>query len=897
MKIVKESIKILKIDWQRIVKNKAALFIIIGLMVIPSMYAWFNIGALWDPYGNASNLPIGIYSDDIGVTIGDEELNIGEGVVDSLRENNELSWQFPQSNEEMIEAVKTGEYYGSIYLPSDFSQKITGIIDGQYQKPTIEYRVNEKINAIAPKMTEAGVEGVEAGISEGFNKVVSDVAFTMLNEAGIELDSRIPLINRVANGLHTVNENQTEINEALNKITGSKDKLNQFQDAVNQLDTTALEAAGDDAVDVIDQVDAKLPELLELQPLITSLEQNSGLITDFESLTGTLNSDVTDLNDKLSTITANIDQSIVVLNEALTIVDKADEYGSDINQMLSDIKQTSTDIGPVIDNISIAADSSIKLINLIVSNIANEATSLSDLVSDNTLSDEELSQISSILTTMAQNITNGQTLIDNMIALLKPLNIINHGQFTTVINNLQAASDSLSTLASKVSNLSQNITSLSTDNIISQLDQISTIANSIVESTAGLSTSDVNSQIQAVLATIAANAASGSQLVTEIGTVDLSAVINATTDNLNIISDYINTIQTQLPEFQKFVTDLDQFMQDNSELMISAIANLDQFWINDLPTITTEVRNIDTYLDNNWSDLKSIIDTSKTTIDTELPKLITVVDKVDDFQQNQWPELSEFIANADEKVTAVTENEQLEKVVDLLVNDIEAGSDFVASPVEVETVRMYPSQNYGSSSSPFYTALCLWVGGLLLTSLVTTGFTPTKDFKPSIRGVYVGRFLTYLSIGIIQTLIVSLGNIFLIGINPVSPVYFVLFALLVDICFMAILYTLASLFGNIGKAVGIFGLVLSISGGGGNFPIQVSSQFFQTLSPFLPFTHAVNLLREAIGGIYPPSVYQAATVLILYTIGFLVVGYIVSRPMKAIFDRFEEKADESHIFH
>ena len=103
---------------------------------------------------------------------------------------------------------------------------------------------------------------------------------------------------------------------------------------------------------------------------------------------------------------------------------------------------------------------------------------------------------------------------------------------------------------------------------------------------------------------------------------------------------------------------------------------------------------------------------------------------------------------------------------------------------------------------------------------------------------------TFIVMGIGQALIVTLGNYFALGVDVRNPAYSVWFAVLIAITFMIMVYVLVALFGNVGKGIAIIILVLSISGGGGNYPIQVSGKFFQMINPFLPFTHAVNLLRN-----------------------------------------------------
>ncbi len=173
--MLKDSLRLFKSDCQQIIHNKFTLIIIIGLMLLPSFYAWFNIWALQDPYGNASNLPIAVLNEDKGTKVNGEAINVGDEIIASLHQNSELSWQFPKDRTEVDEKVNTGDYYGAIIIPTNFSSKLTGFTEGKYQKPKLEYIVNEKVNAIAPKMTEAGAEGIYSEVTSNFNTVIASL--------------------------------------------------------------------------------------------------------------------------------------------------------------------------------------------------------------------------------------------------------------------------------------------------------------------------------------------------------------------------------------------------------------------------------------------------------------------------------------------------------------------------------------------------------------------------------------------------------------------------------------------------------------------------------------------------------------------------------------------------
>ena len=113
-------------------------------MIIPSLYAWFNIKALWDPYGNTGELPIAVYSADKPAEFQGKEVAIGKQVIESLHKNKQLGWQFVDSKEQLEDGVRSGKYYAGIYLPKDFSEDLLSFTSGDIKKPKIEYTVNEK---------------------------------------------------------------------------------------------------------------------------------------------------------------------------------------------------------------------------------------------------------------------------------------------------------------------------------------------------------------------------------------------------------------------------------------------------------------------------------------------------------------------------------------------------------------------------------------------------------------------------------------------------------------------------------------------------------------------------------------------------------------------------------
>ncbi|MGG1575891.1 YhgE/Pip domain-containing protein [Fictibacillus sp. NRS-1165] len=164
-----------------------------GLIVLPSVYAWVNIKAMWDPYENTSGIKIAIVNEDTGAMLQDQPINLGRQVVKNLRHNDKLGWTFVD-NKTAREGVLNGKYYTSLYIPPDFSRKISSIASKDPEKPEIIYTVNEKINAVSPKITQSGVSTIINQVSDNFTKSVGNTIFKKFNEAGITLEKELPTI-------------------------------------------------------------------------------------------------------------------------------------------------------------------------------------------------------------------------------------------------------------------------------------------------------------------------------------------------------------------------------------------------------------------------------------------------------------------------------------------------------------------------------------------------------------------------------------------------------------------------------------------------------------------------------------------------------------------------------
>ncbi len=249
-----------------------------------------------------------------------------------------------------------------------------------------------------------------------------------------------------------------------------------------------------------------------------------------------------------------------------------------------------------------------------------------------------------------------------------------------------------------------------------------------------------------------------------------------------------------------------------------------------------------------------------------------------------------------DEVESVEESERLAKIVEIMKNDPETMGDFLSSPVNLEENQIYPIENYGSAMTPFYTILAIWVGGLVLVAVLKCRVVEDEKIQGGkAYEKYFGRYFIFMLFGVAQALIVSLGDLYLLKIQCLEPAKFVLAAVLASVVFVNIIYTLTISFGDVGKALAVVLLVIQVAGAGGTFPIEVTPHFFRMVNPMLPFTHAINAMRECVGGIYGNAYREDMAKVLLYLPISLFVGVVLRKQVIRLNDFFERKLEETGV--
>lgn len=280
---------------------------------------------------------------------------------------------------------------------------------------------------------------------------------------------------------------------------------------------------------------------------------------------------------------------------------------------------------------------------------------------------------------------------------------------------------------------------------------------------------------------------------------------------------------------------------------------------------------------------------------------------IDDFNKS-ISQMGESINNALVMVRNIEDNlnETTNKLVEfknsgvysLLQTAISFNTDelasFISAPVAITTEDLYPITNYGSAMSPFYSVLSIWVGALILVAIIHVKVHPFDGTKVNSVEVFFGRYITFFLIGQAQALLITLGDLFFIGIQCIHPFKFWFAAAFTSFVFTMITYSLTVAFENVGEAAAVVIMVIQVAGAGGTFPIQCLPAIYQAIYKYLPFTYAMDALRECVGGTYSWYYWKCILALLVYVGICLFIGLVIAKPcrkLNAIVDKSKEKSE------
>ncbi|WP_145151136.1 YhgE/Pip domain-containing protein [Paenibacillus xylanexedens] len=881
-----------KTDWLHILKVPTGIFLIVAIILLPGVYDWVNVKSVWDPYSNTQGIKIAVTTEDTGATVEGTNVNIGDELVSSLKQNEKLGWTFVDQAE-ANRGVQTGEYYASLLILGDFSSKITGIVDGKLERPEVIYTVNEKVNAIAPKITGSGVSAITTQINENFTEAVSEAVLTKLKEAGVEINAQLPTLRKMENGIFTLEKNLPaiqaagqkvlEVEKAMPDIVKDAQKIVEIEKKLPEINEAAQYVLKvqeywpqiNDAASEVLAIQGRIPDIQKAVARIREVDENFGQVSSVIQT-------ALDKTDKALSIVTAAEQD---LDKVSQIAGNGIELTEGLNQFVDSSEEAFQAIGPAIRQ-------NLMLVQQITNAAGDVFAQLQNSDLNNLPTAEDLDRIAARLGIAVK-------LIDSMAELLGNINNLLPSQpLADKITQLNTVSDKLQLqirLAAIISDAMRRNTTLPAD-VIAELNTLSKDISSGIGNILNTYESEISpalaagaDKLRSILSTSAETLQGAKDRIP-----DIADILASAKEAITFGQTELTKIQSDLPEIQSKIHEISETLTNKSEGFIQALNTVSSLIRNDLPKLGTKLNEAADFVRHDLPNAEKQIGKASEFVQNQLPEVEKGVHRVAALVRDDLPALESAISKAADKLREVEGNNQFAELAKLLRGDIEEESAFLSSPVQIKEQQLYPIPNYGSAMSPFYGVLSLWVGSTLLISLLRA---EAENPDGRFRGyeLYLGRLATFLTIGLLQAVCVTLGDILILGTYVADKLWFVLFAMLVSAVFVTITYTLLSVFGNIGKGIAIIFMVFQFSSSGGTFPISMTSPFFQALNPFMPFTYAISLLRESVGGILWSTAIKDILWLCMFIALSLIVALALKRPLSSLTKRSAENAKKTKI--
>ena len=414
----------------------AAWIVIVGMAFVPALYAWFNIVGFWDPYSHTSHIRVAVANEDEGATkdqIG--TVNVGAMLETQLKGNDQLGWHFVSADEARAE-VERGDSYAAFVIPASFSRDLTGIVDGTYVKPNIQYYVNEKNNAVAPKITGAGATALDRQINSAFVSTVAKVLSEKASEAGVSIANNAD--QKRSDVSASVSEASAKLGSASQTLDGMGDKIDAAKASVASARTTLSDLDG------------------AVSELSTSLDQADQLVSDSRTSLASFSSQMGGALDGLS---SNAASALAGVSANAGTLDGAVQGASGrVGGLLTEGTSINNSVGDVLAELNALGIGNLPAAGTALTDLTNQNAALSTALSD-------LTTLNSDLSATSTSISDALTSASDASAAVS----------TAVTNARSGVSSQLPAISSALDEFSSASSSMrgSLDTLRSQRDQVS----------------------------------------------------------------------------------------------------------------------------------------------------------------------------------------------------------------------------------------------------------------------------------------------------------------------------------------------------------------------------------------------------------------------------------------
>lgn len=830
---------IFKNDFRALTRHFLAFLIILAILFLPALYAWFNIYAFWDPYGKTKDVNIAVVCNDRDYMDEDGKIiNIGNQLVEQLKADKKIGYVFLDDADKAVDDLYAGKYYAAVIIEPDFTYNMYNFLNEDMFSPTINFYQNEKTNPIAVKVVEAAGDNVKQLVNKAYIQAVVETLFDKFNtfSEGVQGDNTVSMLK---NTLAKIDRNLAQYDDTIDQFVAANNSLVGTLNNSNSTIDYTIHLLGNERINISKQ--------------ISYLESTKN--------------DLALINEEVNTLLTNLQDSV---QKAIYKLDRLYNGGEDPDTVKETLKELERQYQELIDYLTHSGISGSEAEDALsaLNKVKDKITQLREKLGMNTQVDANAADqlkadyneitVPTVYTAVTgydyDDLKQAQTTeqsMDTMMTFMaddakqRIANIQKNVKIAKTTDDADAREQALTAARDDTAVVTQELSALGT-------------AMDAVEDAAGAT----DKKASKAAAQAADNTKDAGDIFDDIlkGNRDIDLI-----EYLQVISDLLGNARVALteivyPSIDTLLTNLQDSLGDLSSILLDLSDVMGK-----VPPIVNELGNTFGAVNNALVQVKELIGNYRTRIADALGVL-----------------------NGD------TDDTRLQQVLDFMNVDPQSIAEFFASPVTIRSESVYPVESYGAAMAPFYTMLAIWVGCIILNAILKVD-TPIELIGATTGQKFFGRYLIFALLSLIQTMVIMTGDLVIFGMDCAHPGLFILSGVVTSLTCSMVAYSMAIAFGNIGKALFVVFLIIQIAGSGGSYPIELLPDFFQQVYLFFPFPYAINAMREAIAGLYHNNYLIYLLQLLLFFGVGLFVGLVLKRPLDGINRYMNDQLDKSEM--
>lgn len=271
--------------------------VIIAIIIIPLLYSGFYLKAFWDPYGNLEGIPVAIVNKDKG----NDSENLGKELTDKLLENATMKFTVIDE-EEAQDGLVNKEYYATITIPEDFTEKLNSGDSENKQTATITYSPNQKSSYLASQIINKVVEKVQKEVTQEVNEKVVNTLSDKLAEVPNKMEDISSAITEVQDGTGTLNNGLKDLKDGTSNLSSS---YTEFDNGVSSAydGSKTLSSGMNDLNSGLNEIASGSSTLAES---VASLDELQGAVTKLSTGSEQLNTGVQNYVSGVTALNGNV---------------------------------------------------------------------------------------------------------------------------------------------------------------------------------------------------------------------------------------------------------------------------------------------------------------------------------------------------------------------------------------------------------------------------------------------------------------------------------------------------------------------------------------------------------------------------------------------------------------